>query len=284
VLEGLFPILVSIASHSFPPIFFTAISSLLASFVFFFLLVILRQLDLRSIQPRTWLHIFGVGMFIVVAYVLIFLGGQATSSINIALLLKMEMLFTFVFSTFFLRERLHSMQVVGGGAVFLGALAILFNGTLEINGGDLLIVAATALFPLGNTCAKRALKVIRAEMLLFLRYLIGGTILLILSVSLEDLSLGVSLFSGNELLFLLTYVGLILVGSKLFWYAGLKQLSLGKSVYIVSASTAFSLLFAFAVLREIPSWYQWMGFALTLGGIWLLISPKTLSRPMPDLV
>jgi drug/metabolite transporter (DMT)-like permease len=70
----------------------------------------------------------------------------------------------------------------------------------------------------------------------------------------------------------------------MFWYRGLRPLPLGKSVYIISAAPAFSLFFAYVILREVPTAFQIMGFSLTLSGVYFLITRRKFRMPMPDPV
>jgi len=283
VFEGLFPIVAKFATNAFPPIFFTAVSVLCAAFVFFCVLVFRRRL-FQQISLVALGYAFGVTIFVVMGLAIVLIGVQWTSGINTTLLLQAEMLFTFLFASLFLGERLRRVAIFGACAVFLGTVFVLFNGTFVLNRGDLIIVFATALFPIGNMFAKKALELISADTLLFLRYLMGGCILLSVSFFFEDIS-GIEPHVWRESMWIFpVYVLLILVCSKICWYAGLKRLLLSKAVYIGSASPAFSLIFAYMFLREVPTTYQLLGFFLIVGGVYFLISKSRRRELQPDHV
>jgi len=279
VLEGLFPILANLSMCVFPPVLFTALSALLAAAAF--ACILLWSGGWRRIPFKGFLYACGVAVFVVLASTFIFVGARSTSGINTTLLLQAEILFTFIVSTLFLRETWRVPQLLGAAAILCGDIFILFNGTLVLNHGDLFILLATALFPIGNIFAKRALHLLSSQMLLFLRYAVGGVFLLLLSLLIEGAPPSAESLWAHRSLFLV-YTFLILVGSKLFWYGGLKRLPLGRAVAIISSAPAFGLFFAFLFLREIPTLYQFVGFGFSTIGVFLIIAQSRLTRPLSD--
>ena len=273
ILEGLFPIMAKVATNAFPPILFTSISALFASAVFLVFMITTGRIK-QKLSKEALMNALGVAVFIVLSLALVLFGVQWTSSINTALLLQAEILFTFIFATMFLGERLKTLQLGGCLAVMIGTIFVVFNGKLQLNIGDLLIIVATMFFPIGNTFAKKALSMMTPDMLLFLRYFMGGLILLPISFLVEDLS-GVTSGTFKESAWILIIYTLIFLSfGKSLWYQGLKRLPIGKAVYIISANPAFSLIFAFILLHEIPTLYQAMGFVLTVGGVYMLITRR----------
>ena len=95
---------------------------------------------------------------------------------------------------------------------------------------------------------------------------------MILSLIIEDITSikNVEVYSATWIL--LTYIVPILVFSKILIYGGFKRIQLGRAIYIVSSSPAFSLVFAFFILREFPTLYQAGGFVLTVLGVYLLMA------------
>ena len=271
VLEGLFPIVANRAADIFPPLFFLGFCSLSAGLLFVLHSLLTGKWSTK-IRHKDILNILGIVVFIFSAFVLIMIGTKHTSGINTALLLKAEIFFTFIFATLVLHERLSRIQFVGMIVILAGGLLIAFNGTLSINFGDMLIILGTALFPFGNTYAKKAMKSLPINIVLMLRYLIGGTVLMILSLLLEDIHLirNVELYSAAWIL--ITYIVPILIFSKILIYGGFKRIPLGRAIYIVSSAPAFSLIFAFFILKEYPTLYQAGGFVLTVLGVYLLMA------------
>ncbi len=273
IVEGLFPIIAKFATNVFPPILFTSISVLCAALVFLVIMIITGRIK-QKLTLAALGNVLGVAIFVVLALGLVLFGVQYTSSINTALLLQAEILFAFIFATLFLGEKLRLIQLFGTVAILLGTVLVIFNGALELNKGDILIVLATVFFPIGNTFAKRALKLMTSEMLLFLRYSIGGLMLLAISYVFEDTSRVNLATWQNSLWILIVYVSVSLSFGKFLWYTGLRRLPVGKATYIISANPAFSLIFAFILLHEAPTIYQALGFILTLSGVYMLITKR----------
>src|SRR5687768_14022936 len=109
-LEGLFPVIAARAGSVYPPVFFVGIAAATAAVLLFFYLWVTGEL-FRPIPGLAVIFCFGVTVFNVVSFALIFLGAGKSTGINTALLLQAEMLFTFVVSSFLLRERLRHGQL-----------------------------------------------------------------------------------------------------------------------------------------------------------------------------
>ena len=117
-----------------------------------------------------------------------------------------------------------------------------------------------------------------------IRHLVGAIVFLVLSMVFEDLSLQIFSLVIEYWWLIALYGVVVLVGSKLFWYAGLKVLSITKAVSIILSYPVFSLIFAAIFLREIPTSYQLLGFGVTLIGVSVLVSRRFLPSPQSDLV
>jgi len=283
VLEGLFPIIAKTVSGVYPPFFFLGVSAALAAIVLGAILVIQGEFK-KSISLRIVWYCSLIALFIVVLpRGLIFTGSKYTSGINTALLMQTEMLTTFIIYGLLLKEKHELHHIVGALLVLTGTFFVIFNGTLEINKGDLMILLAVCIFPIGNLYAKRALKVITPMHVLFFRFLFASMILIPVALLFEDLSIVPAALESHGWL-LVVYVLLMLVISKTFWYYGLRALTVSKAIYIISAFPAFSLMFAFIFLREIPNMYQFAGFVIAIIGVYTLIFRRQVSTASTDLV
>ena len=283
MIEGGFPIIINQAVRVFPALAFASISAFVGSFIHLILLLA-RRVPFPHVSGRVWVDVMGVTLCnSVFSLLFIFLGTQYTSGINTALLLQSEMLFSFFIFTFLFGERATKKQYIGAAAVFLGTMCVLYNGSFSLNRGDLLIILGSMFYPFGNQFAKRALKHLPSGFILMIRHLVGAVVFLALSVAFENLSLQV-LSIAREYWWLIGLYGVVvLVGSKLCWYEGLKALSLTKAISIILSYPAFSMVFAAVFLKEIPTVYQLAGFVVTLIGLSVLISRRPLPPP-PVLV
>lgn len=154
--------------------------------------------------------------------------------------------------------------------LFFGAVAILYNGTFQINWGDLLIITGTFFFPIGNIYAKKALKLTSPAVILFMRSFLGGMLLVLISLLFENYQLSFSAYVLNNFEFILINGVLIYGLSRLLWYEGLKRLDISKATSLAMSYPAFSLFYSYIFLNEIPTIYQWGGFIIIFIGIFTL--------------
>jgi len=283
ILEGLFPIIAYSASREFPIFFFTGASVALAMIILGVLLIITKgyknKVPLWSLGACAMVSL----LVVIIPLNLIMAGAKHTSGINTALILQVEILSTFIIYKFLFKEHHELYQYIGALLVFSGTALVLFNGTMTLNKGDLLILLAVWIFPFGNYFAKKALTVLKPMQVIFFRYLFALPVLILISIIFEDLS-GVLDSITRSGWIIVAYVVLILISSKMFWYYGLRKLPVSKSIYILSAIPAFSLIFAFALLDEIPTVYQWAGFIVAIVGVYTLIAKRQISTAGTDLV
>ena len=161
--------------------------------------------------------------------------------------------------------------MVGALIVLAGTAFIVYNGKAGINSGDLLIIAGTFFYPIGNIFAKKALEIAPPSAILFIRSFLGGIVLISLSLAFED--------QTDVLGKISTYWPLILINgifiyhiSKILWYEGIKRIDISKAIPIsVGGYPAFGLIFAILFLKEIPTIYQLVGFFVVLAGIFVLM-------------
>lgn len=283
LIYSLFPIIIAYSTKIMPPILFAGMSTLMASITLFIFILIRKNLksliDLKAIK-----YTLGVTLFIIIIpSILIFTGSSKTSGINTTMLLQMEILFTFIIFGLFKIEKITLKKIIGSLIILIGTTLILYNGNANINTGDLLIIAGTFFYPIGNIFAKKALEISPPSTILFIRSLLGGIILICLSLIFEN--------QNNTLEKISIYWPLILLNgifiyhiSKILWYEGIKRIDISKAIPIsVGGYPALGLLFAILFLKEIPTTYQEIGFIAILTGIFVLIknnSEKQSNNPV----
>lgn len=275
-IYALFPILVSYTTKHMPPILFAAIGTLIAGIsVFIYLLV---KKELASLKNKKALkQILGVTLFIIIIpSICIFIGGSLTSGINTSILLQSEIVFTFVIYALIKYEKINLIKTLGAIQVIAGTTLIVYNGTANINIGDLLIIAGTFFYPIGNIFAKKALKETTIPVILCVRNLLGGSILLAISLNMENYAVGeIGSYIKSYYPYMLISGILVYWISKSLWYGGLRRMDISKAILIsVGGYPALSLIFAIVFLHEIPTVYQWIGFAIICVGIFAIVKTQ----------
>lgn len=278
------PIAINYSVKLMPPILFAGLYIFLCS-ILFFIYVLATKTFHEIFNKKAFKYTLGVTAFIVIIpSILFFSGSKMTSGINTALLLQTEILFTLLICGAFYKEKITAKKIISSLLILSGAILILYNGSLNLNTGGLLIIAATIFYPFGNMCAKEALKLSPLAPILFLRSFLGGITMLIISLIFEDSTTQV--LPGIKTIFFSVIILsiLLIVVSKIFWYKGLKNMEIGKAIGISTASPALSLIFAIIFLNEIPTIYQIAGLLVIIIGVYFLTGKtklKTLTPPLP---
>lgn len=259
---------------------FAGLSTLTASITLFIYLLLKGNLK-SLINKETIKYSVLIALFIIIIpSILIFTGSSKTSGINTTILLQSEIVFTLLIFGFFAIEKITLKKIIGALIVLTGTIFIIYNGSTDINTGDLLIIAGTFFYPIGNIFAKKALKITSPSAILFIRSFLGGIILIILSLIFENQSATLGKLSNYWPLILLNGIFIYHL-SIILWYEGIKRIDVSKAVSIsIGSYPAFSLLFAILFLKEIPTIYQLVGFVTIILGI-LILTKK--SRKMETI-
>ncbi|KKP36367.1 MAG: hypothetical protein UR27_C0021G0038 [Candidatus Peregrinibacteria bacterium GW2011_GWA2_33_10] len=283
ILYATFPILIAHSTKIMPPILFAALGSIIAGiFMFFYILIKKEFKDIFNL--RTIKYTLGVTVFIVIIpSIFIFLGSSKTSGINTTILLQSEILFTLIICGIFTDDKVTLKKLIGAIIMVVGTLFILFNKNFSINWGDIMIIIGTLFYPVGNIFAKKALKFSSPSSIVFIRNVIGGIILLLISLQFETINTPINqMITGNLFAFFVNGI-LISAISKIVWYEGLKRIDISKAILLsIGGYPAISLIFAIIFLKEIPTLQQIMGFAIIIFGVFQIIERKKSLQINPE--
>lgn len=274
VLFGLFPIIAGHATRLMPPVLFAGVCTIVAAICLFFYMLVTGQLK-NLINKKAFLYILGVTAFVVIIpSIFIFIGTSKTSSVNTAILLQTELLFTFLIYGFFGIEKINLQKIIGAAITLIGATVVLFNGVIGFKLGDILIIAGTLFYPIGNIFAKKALEVSTPARILFIRNIIGGFFLIGISIYFENYNSSINTYVLNNLRDIALAGILIFFISKVLWYEGMRRIDVSKALSIAISAPAFSLVYAAIFLKELPTIYQMMGLFVVMAGLLILTQQK----------
>jgi drug/metabolite transporter (DMT)-like permease len=268
-LWGIFPVMVNRGSRSIPPLTFAAISTLLAAFGSFVYTALKHRLwELKKKEAYVSLLMITV-CIVIIPYTLLFLGSSMTSGINTSLLLLSEIIFTLLFTPL-IGEKTTMEKLIGAAGVFIGALLILYNGIFRLNTGDIMVIASTATYPIGNFYAKKALNQVSPSIILFVRFLLGGLFMLPIALFAEGQSLVTAVIYTDWPILLFT--GLILLGvGKIIWYEALNRLDISKAISLGMTFPLFSIIILIGIFKEPVSRYQWTGIGIMMVGVFFSV-------------
>lgn len=273
---GMFPVLTNHGTKSISPLTFAALTTLISAFgTFLYALANKNIPELK--EKKTYFSLLMITVFIVIIpYSLLFVGSSMTSGINTSLLLLSEIIFTLIFTPF-IGEKTTKHKLLGALGVFFGALFILYNGTFKLNSGDLLIIASTTTYPIGNFYAKKALNYLSPSVILFVRFLFGGLFILLLAQIFEKDTNTLNTFTNFWPIIVIT--GLFILGlNKIIWYEGLKRVDISKAISLGATFPIFSLLVLVYFFKETISIYQSIGIVIMAIGIYFSIKRKSVDQ------
>ncbi|OGH92212.1 MAG: hypothetical protein A2479_02095 [Candidatus Magasanikbacteria bacterium RIFOXYC2_FULL_39_8] len=209
----------------------------------------------------------------VLPMLLLFIGTRETSGTNTSFLLLSELIFTLLFTPFF-GEKNDLYKVIGVIGILIGAAFLLFNDGVKINNGDILIILSTITYPVGNFYVKKAFNYIAPGAVLFIRFLLAGLFLCILSLCIEPFHIS-SIYNnfGHIILFGLIFMG----ATKIVWYEGFKYLDISKSISLLMTFPLFSLVIILFIGEETISIYQWIGIIVMMIGVYFSIKRKSVN-------
>jgi len=271
IIFAFFPVIIKLGV-GIQPVFYAAVSTLITGVLM--LAIVSRNNNLRELKnKKAWSSILIVTLFVVVIpYLLIYRGIQMTTGVNASILNQCEIFFALIYG-WIIGEALTRHTFFGAILIVIGTVLTVFRGFLDFNQGDLLIILATASYPFANIYAKKALKMVSPTTLVLARSLIGGGVLLVISLFVESQEMAVKNLSVYWYLFLLN--GLLVSGfSKVLWYEGLKRLDVSKATILVMPYPAFGVLYSTVILRETLSLYQLLGMLIIIFGFFEVVHQR----------
>lgn len=270
VLESWFPIL-SIVAMSYVGALHTYMYSLIIA-LFFYLLIMYKRKRFAELKNKAaYKDLFLTTFWITFIFTFIFIGMRYTTAGNMAVIVFLQVLFSYLYFNVFGKEKMETIHLSGAVIMGVGALLILFPEDFAFNKGDWLILISAAAAPIVNLYQKRARSYCSAETILGFRTVVGLPFVALLayfsepSVSYEDF------MSALPYIFLIA-IG-IYVASKIMWIEALNRMSITKLSAMLALLPMMTLFFAYIYLDEVPEFRQIMGIIPVLVGGYLITKP-----------
>ncbi|MFZ2881840.1 MAG: DMT family transporter, partial [Candidatus Moraniibacteriota bacterium] len=170
------------------------------------------------------------------------------------------------------KEPVSFSHFFGAMLMLFAAGIVLFSNYSAMNVGDLLILCAVIIAPIGNIFAKRALHQVSLLYLLFLRSLTGAIIFLVASLIFEKTVPFEIVF--RSLPYLL-YSGLVFLGlMKIINLFSFKKTSVTHTISFNCLAPVFTFIFAWIILKDAPTAIQIFAIFPSLVGLFFLTTAK----------
>ncbi|MFK5708841.1 DMT family transporter [Lysinibacillus boronitolerans] len=226
-----------------------------------------------ALVPLFLMGITGVALFNLFQ----FLALERTTSTNAGLISTMNTMSIALFSFAFLKEKINGLQLLAMVLSLIGVVLVLSKGdwqllwNVQLNTGDLWMVAAVCVWGLYSVCSRWAMQTTSPLMATLYAGLFGVLILVPFTISNFT-------FSEIDSTFILSllYTGVIsTVVCMVFWNIGVQQLGATTSGIFLNFNPIFTALLAFLFIGEQLSWLQGIGGITVIMGCYLFTHFKT---------
>jgi drug/metabolite transporter (DMT)-like permease len=277
VLWSLFPVITLLSFNSLKPLASLTLSYATAG-LFFAGVLTYKKLWHEIFIKHAFLDVLrGALIIAVLSYFLQFLALKHTTAGNAAVILQMEIFFSYLVFNVWKKEYLDSKHIFGALLMLFGALVVLLPKSSHVNSGDYILLLAAALSPFGNIFQQRARKTISSYSVIFLRTLISLPIILVAAIFLRQ---GFSLSEIKNSWWLIAINGVFLFGlSKILWLEAIHRISVVKANAITCIGPLFTIIFAYFLLKQSPTVWQLLAILPLAIGVIILTKPtKKTSR------
>ena len=280
LIAGAVPIIVKYGTGLIHPLFFATISSLIACSCLLVLSFVKGNLKIIFCKEY-FFQLFLIGFFgVTLANVLFFFGVTLTSGINSSILLQVEPLYGIFMGYILLHEKITLKQTFLTFIIIIGTLVVISKIEFSFNWGDLLILLTPICWQITHFLSKRLMtlsKEITPLLIATARTFYGGIFLFFISNI-----VGVAQFNrltSSRILGIILFQGVIGFALLFFiWYEAISRINVSKATALISVYPTFSIILAMLVLREVPTFYQIIGFFIILIGIFGLAGIKSEQR------
>lgn len=240
--------------------------------------------DIRSVRGNSLL--LTISLFFAALYpALLFTALETTTVTNLVLLSRSEAVLYALSTAVFLGTRYTRREVAGYSMIAFGiALLALLTSNFHLMKGDGLILIAGAVFSVDVVLSKKLLENMRSSAFTFIRTAGSAIIFAAIAVKLYGVEHFADAFGAELWIVMLVYAGLIVVLANLIFYRELPRSSPPYLAKLALASPAFSILFAFVLLGEVPDMTQIAAGLVILVGLAVATLKLPTSRPtLPEM-
>ena len=216
------------------------------------------------------------------APIMFFTGLKLTTAADTALLSNGETVFSILFALLFFKEKLRRVGYEAVALILIGVFIVTTNfhfdsSLMQFSSGNILVIAATALWGLDNNISKIITRHMHISRLVQLKSLIGGSISL-----LGVLLMGIPFNIQQTQVISIVLVGVFGFAVSLYLYLhSIKRIGVVKASSLLSLSAVFGLIFATVLLHEPIGIYQLIAVVIMLSGVCLMYKnePKMEVKP-----
>ena len=267
-LWGLFPVVATLSYASVTPLTSLWVSTLCAA-VFFAVVITLRHrwVEVRNIQAVRY-SLYTTFFIGILYYVLYFFGLKASNPGNVSILALSEVFFSFLLFHVWHKHYIPKEHILGAIFMLIGALIVLAPTIGAFHIGNLFILGAAAMAPIGNFYVQKARKLVSTEMIMFVRGVAGSAAICIISLIFHAGSPAAAIATSIPFLMM---NGVLVIGvSTMLWIEGIHRISVTKSNALNSLGPLITLLLVWMIFKTAPTPWQLLALIPMFFGVLLL--------------
>ncbi len=243
----------------------------LAAIVFAIHITLKKQWKL-VLQFNDWKNFFGMFVFINVLFYGIYLYGNLHTNAGSTSIASLgQVLFSFLFLWLLKYEKFTFRSIFGAILMVIGAMFILWKKDMTFDIGVLIVFLSFMFTPVGNIFQKKLRSNSPSIVFLFLRN-IGVFLSFGLGFFVFDKSTFNSQYEISSWLIMFVFYGFFFwYLEKQFWTETLHRIPIAKASLFMIVAPPMTMIFAYFILHEIPTYQQLLGFLPMAIGTYLVL-------------
>lgn len=242
--------------------------SLIVAIVFLFIWWVLRGKQHEIKRTEAYKNLALTSLYITLLFSFTFMGLQYTTATNVAIILFLQILFAYLFLGHRQGESLGRVHTWGAVLMTIGALLILFPGSIQVNIGDLFVLIAAMIAPVANVYQKKTRAQVSGETILLVRSVIALPFIYLFAMLLEPNPTWQAI--SEQWVWVVLTGGVIFFASKIMWVEAIYLLPITKVNALFAFAPLMTMGLAYLILNEVPSFYQLVGIVPVLLGGYLI--------------
>lgn len=200
---------------------------------------------------------------------LIFTALEHTTVVNIVILSRLNGIVFVALAYVLFRATIRPSEAVGYAIIAVGVVILVLaeTGDAGLGRGEVLVLISTVFFALTEVVSKKVLAECSIELYVFFRNLVSAIIFFVTAVYLYGFEHFADAFSGELWILMLAYAGVAVVAAQFLWLRATRVLPVRVVANSQLLNPVFSILFAFLLLGEAPSFRQWYVMGIVFVGM-----------------
>ena len=221
-----------------------------------------RKVRLDVLRQNVWFFA-AIGLLVAGATSLSFAAVRYVDAGTASMLAQTSTLFALAFGLFWLREKLHRIELLGAGVALLGIFVISFQPGDVLRLGSLLVLVSSLFYALHAAVVKRYGQEI--DFANFFLFRVGSTSFFLLLFLAGQGTWQQP--SGTAWLVLLLVATVDVVCSRVLYYLALRRLQISHHAILLTLSPVIAILWSLLLFGEVPTWQGFLGGTAVLLGV-----------------